>query len=109
MSRFQTLIQTHLAQEGPGLPIKSPSFYAQQLHIHPNHLNAIVKRISGKTATALIQEQLITLAKSLLRQAQLSTKEVAYQLQYKNPTHFIAFFKKMTGVTPSQYQQQQIR
>lgn len=108
LSRFQTLIETHLGKEGHIIPTKRPSFYADQLHIHPNHLNAVVKRITGKTATALIQEKLINLAKSMLGQKGGSIKEVAYQLQFKNPTHFNAFFKKYTGLTPYLYQQQQM-
>ncbi len=108
LSRFQALIETNLANEATDEPIKSPSFYASKLNVHSNHLNAVVKRITGKTATTLIQDQLVTVAKSLLGQASLSVKEVAYRLQFNNPTHFTSFFKQATGFTPHQYQKKQI-
>lgn len=38
--------------------IRYPSFYADKLMVHPNQLNAVIKRITGKTATNIIQNQL---------------------------------------------------
>ncbi len=62
-------------EEGSG-EIRYPSFYADQLNVHPNHLNAVVKRITGITATSIIQNQLVTSAKSLLRQTDLLSKRL---------------------------------
>ena len=85
-----------------------PSFYADKLTVHPNHLNAVVKRITAKTATAIIQDQLIISAKSLLRQTNLSAKEIAFRLHFTEPTHFNSFFKKATTFTPQQYREKHI-
>lgn len=108
LSRFQTMIETNINGEAASAQIKKPSFYASELNIHPNHLNAVVKRITGKTATAVIQEKLIQAAKSLLIDAGLSTKEISFQLGFKKPAHFTAFFKKGTGFTSQQFRQNQI-
>jgi AraC-like DNA-binding protein len=51
---------------------------------------------------------MITFAKSLLRQTELSVKEIAYRLHFNEPTHFNAFFKKQTGFTPQQYRENTI-
>jgi AraC-like DNA-binding protein len=83
--------------------IRHPAFYADKLNVHPNHLNAVVKRITGNTATHLIQNQILIHAKSLLLQTDLSIKEIAYRLQFSEPTHFNAFFKKFTHQTPQQF------
>ena len=108
LSRFQTMIETNITSEAASAQIRKPSFYASNLNIHPNHLNAVVKRITGKTATAVIQEKLIQVAKSLLMDASLSTKEVAFKLYFKKPAHFTSFFKKTTGFTPKQYRQNEM-
>jgi AraC family transcriptional regulator, transcriptional activator of pobA len=108
LSRFQSMVETWIAREDAGPEIRLPSFYAGKLNVHLNHLNAIVKRITGKTATALIGNYLIASAKSLLRQTSFSVKEVAFKLHFKKPTHFTAFFKKATGVTPQQYRESAI-
>ena len=103
ISRFQTLVETMMTNETATSEIRQPSFYAGKLNIHPNHLNAIVKKITGKTATKIIQNHLIALAKSLIRQTNDPIKEIAFRLHFHEPTHFTSFFKKFTGLTPQQY------
>jgi AraC family transcriptional regulator, transcriptional activator of pobA len=103
ISRFQTLVETMMTNDQVTSEFRHPSFYANKLNIHPNHLNAVVKRITGKTATSIIQGQLIIYAKSLLRQTTDSIKEIAYRLHFSEPSHFDSFFKKAAGLTPQQY------
>lgn len=105
LSRFQALIERSLVSNEDGNEARQPSFYAGKLNIHTNHLNAVVKRITGKTAGALIANALVSYAKSLLRQTNLSIKEVAFQLHFKEPSHFTFFFKKNTGLTPHEYKE----
>lgn len=108
VSRFQTLIETLFTKEDIEAEIRQPSFYAEELNVHPNHLNAVVKRITDKTASQIIQQYLTTFAKSLIVQTGLSIKEIAYRLHFNEPTHFNAFFKKQTGLTPQQYRENSI-
>jgi len=42
-------------------------------------------------------------ARVLLDTKKYQVNEVAYQLGYTNPSHFIAAFKKKFGVTPKKY------
>ncbi|CAM1372457.1 AraC family transcriptional regulator [Tenacibaculum litopenaei] len=81
----------------------SPSYYASILNIHPNHLNAVVKSITGQTALNTIHTHILKLAKAELLQTAKSVKEIAYQLHFDSPSHFGAFFKKHTGSTPITY------
>jgi AraC family transcriptional regulator, transcriptional activator of pobA len=108
VSRFQSLVETLMTNEEANTEIRYPSFYADKLMVHPNHLNAVVKRITGKTATNIIQNQLLVSAKSLLRQTNLSAKEIAFRLHFTEPTHFNSFFKKATAFTPQQYREKHI-
>ncbi|MEM6349006.1 MAG: helix-turn-helix domain-containing protein [Bacteroidota bacterium] len=106
LSRYQKLIELHLREEADvaaNAKLHSPSYYADLLNIHPNHLNAVVKGISGKTALQHIHSHLIHLAKSYLTQTNLSIKEIAYQLQFDSPNNFNNFFKKHTENTPGAY------
>ncbi|MHA4844768.1 helix-turn-helix domain-containing protein [Flavitalea antarctica] len=105
VSRFQSLVETLLTDEAATQNIRYPSYYAEKLRVHPNHLNAVVKRITGKTVTNIIHNQLIVLAKSLLRQTDLTAKEIAFRLSFREPTHFNSFFKKGTYFTPQQYRE----
>ena len=106
ISRYQALIEITLAQDElaePAASPHSPAYYAEQLAVHPNHLNALCKRITGKTALALLHERTLIAARALLAQTQLSIKEVAYSLHFREPAHFSNFFKKHTAQTPGQY------
>jgi AraC-like DNA-binding protein len=104
LSRFQTLIETSFYENVLiGKKTHSPSFYAEQLAVHPNHLNATVKQITGHTAKNHIQNHILRLAKSRLLQTEMSIKEIAYALHFDAPNNFNSFFKKQTGQTPSTY------
>lgn len=107
LSRFQTLIETMTANINTSAKVRQPSFYAEELGVHPNHLNAVVKRSSGKTTSQIIQQYVLNTAQALLRQTNLSAKEIAFRLHFQEPTHFAAFFKKMTGTTPQQFREAQ--
>lgn len=106
VSRYQKLIEIKLRDDAPGNTthnLHSPSYYAELLNVHPNHLNAVVKNTSGKTALQLVHNHIIHLAKSYLTQTNLSIKEIAYQLQFEAPNNFNSFFKKYTDYTPGAY------
>ncbi|MFA9392923.1 MAG: AraC family transcriptional regulator [Prolixibacteraceae bacterium] len=71
--------------------------YAEAMNITPDYLNNVIKTNVGKTAKELIIQRIILEAKRLGLHTDLSTKEVAYQLGYDDPSHFSKFFKKETA------------
>ena len=105
LSRYQTLIETHFSTNEILPEYFATSHYAELLSIHPNHLNAITKRITGNTAKQIIQNKILHIAKSLLLQTELSIKEIAYKLGYEETAHFNNFFKKATDTSPLQFRQ----
>ena len=105
VSRFKALLETSFYPNQTfenGEPHKV-QFYAEQLNIHPNHLNAIVKRITHSPASEHIQHHMLALAKSKLSNTSLSIKEIAFDLYYNYPNHFANFFKKQMACTPMEY------
>lgn len=109
LSRFQHLLEAAFYKESlSDQKTHSPSFYADQLAVHTNHLNAILKQITGKTTKNHIHLHLLGLAKSKLIHSNLSIKEIAYELHFESPNRFSSFFKKMTDTTPNKYRKQQV-
>ena len=80
--------------------------YAERLNVTPDHLNRVVKSLSGKTAKDFIQSRIIIEAKRMLYFTELSLKEIGYQLGFSEPANFSAFFKKSTGKSPSVFRDQ---
>jgi len=111
LSRYQTLIQTSFYPETSletFTNLHSTSYYAQKLSVHPNHLNAVVKGITGITALHHIHQHLMSLSKSYLVQTDWSVKQIAYTLHFESPNNFNAFFKKHSGKTPLAYRHEAI-
>lgn len=79
--------------------------YASKLSVTPKHLTEIVKDQTGKTALETIHQLKIGYAKGLLKQTNLSVKQIAFELGFDNPEYFNVFFKKLTGETPNQFRQ----
>lgn len=94
VGRFQKLVGTHF------LTMRTVADYAALLAVTPNHLNKVVKEITGKTASDSISEMLVQEAKSLLRYTDSSIAEIAYTLDFSDPASFNRFFKGGTGETP---------
>lgn len=85
------------------LKLRSASDFAQQLHIHVNHLNRTVKATFSKPTTVLIRERILAESKRLLEQSDWNVSEIAYALGFTEVTHFNNFFKKEANMNPSQY------
>ncbi|MEL7005299.1 MAG: helix-turn-helix domain-containing protein [Bacteroidota bacterium] len=105
VGRFKAMIETSFYPD-QSFGAYSPhqvQFYADKLSIHPNHLNAVIKRITSNSASELVQKHVLALAKSKLINSDRSVKEIAYDLYYEYPNHFANFFKRHTIMTPSQY------
>lgn len=99
---FKATVDTFYKQE------HSTSFYAAQLHISPDHLNRVIKANIGKTAKEYIQARIITEAKRLLFFTDLTSKEIGFELGFKEPANFSAFFKKCTTVSPSLFKKNEV-
>jgi len=105
VAKYRSLIEKHFNKGALKKEFILTTFYANQLNIHPNHLNAVVKRVAGKTAKQLIQDAVIITAKSLLTQTELSIKEISFQLGFEEPSNFSNVFKKQTAITPARFRQ----
>ncbi|GAB3758760.1 helix-turn-helix domain-containing protein [Spirosoma pomorum] len=88
------------------LTVREVSQYAEQMHLTPNYLNAICRKILGKTASQLWQERLLIEAQRLLTHTASSVKEIAFQLGFDDPSYFVRFFRKHTGDTPALFREQ---
>lgn len=79
------------------------SDYAAELAVTSDYLNKTLKSLTGVSAKDHIQNKLIIEAKRSLIFSDISNKELAFYLGFEEPAHFNNFFKKMTGITPTEF------
>ena len=97
LRNFKQLLNQHYAE------LHMVNDYADKLAVTPDYLNKTVKSITGKSAKEHIQSKLIVEAKRSLLFSGLSGKELAYALGFEESAHFNNFFKKNTGLTPTEF------
>lgn len=82
------------------------SFYADKLFISPKYLTMVVRDVTGKSAKDWIVEYTILEIKSLLRDTSLDIKDVVRRTGFSSQSLMSRFFRKHTGMSPSQYRDQ---
>jgi len=104
LENFEELLNGYFKSEKPysiGLP--SVAYCAEELHFSANYFGDMIKKETGKTAQDFIQEKIIDVAKDKIFESDKSVSEIAYELGFKYPQHFIRLFKKRVGSTPNEY------
>ncbi|MBK8702259.1 MAG: helix-turn-helix domain-containing protein [Saprospiraceae bacterium] len=99
IEEFMELLEKNIGSK------KLVSQYAEMLSMTPYQLNAITKTTLQKTGSELINEHIILEAKRLLIATSNRVNQVADMLGYEDPSYFIRFFKKQTGLTPEAFRQ----
>lgn len=81
------------------------SYFAEKSNLSSNYFGDVIKHFTDHSPQELIHQHILQLAKSKLRQTELSVSEIAYSLGYEYPTYFTRFFKKETGITPTVFRE----
>lgn len=102
---FFELLENETAKVNKTTPIriKTAKEYAAHLSLHPNYLNALLKKHTGQTISTHITGRLLEESKILLLQTDWSLQEISYSLGFSDVPNFHAFFKKNTGVNPAEF------
>ena len=80
--------------------------YLQLLRTSPAQLNKFCRQYMGITAQEMIHHKQVSEAKRLLRITTDPVSDIAYRLNFSDPSNFNRFFKSITGLSPQQYRQQ---
>jgi len=94
---FFSLLYKHYKEE------RAIQFYADQLHITAKYFSKVIKRISRKNASCLIDEMVIMGIKASLKCTDKTVLQISEEFNFLNPSFFGTYFKKRTGITPLYY------
>ena len=103
LKRFHNLLQTYFRENrqlSEGLP--TVAWCASELAYSPRYFGDLVHKATGGTAIGYIHNYIINQAKSLLMQGR-NISETSRLLGFDYPHHFTRLFKRVTGLTPSQF------
>ena len=79
-------------------------FYAKELCVTPKYLSRIVSEQSGRVATDIIREYVISAARLLLSGGEYNVQQVSNLMGFPSASYFGRYFLKATGMTPRQFQ-----
>jgi len=96
-SKFFSLLEKHYLNQ------RDLSFYAGELNITKSYLYRCVISTSGKAPGYWVNYYLVSYAKEELANMKVSVLQIALKLQFAGLPQFSKFFKKQTGISPSEY------
>ena len=109
VKKFHETLVNYIAQGqilNQGLP--SVNHLAQTLNISPRYLSDVLKQETGISALGHIHLHLIGEAKNRLLSSDDNVAGIAYDLGFENPPYFTRLFKKVVGITPKQFKEQNL-
>ncbi|OAS14899.1 response regulator [Paenibacillus oryzisoli] len=80
---------------------------AASVYLSQTYVSLLFKQETGETIYEYLMKVRIAKAKELLRDPRIKFYEVCELVGYTDPSYFSKLFKKMTGLTPSAYRDQQ--
>lgn len=83
--------------------LKSSYFLSKKFNYSYTYLSSIFSSVKGSTIQHFILIQKIERVKQLLLFDQQTLSEIAWQLNYSSVAHLSNQFKKITGLTPSEF------
>ena len=96
-TKFTELLERHHKKE------REIAFYADKMCITSKHLSQVIKDYTGKTALSIIEEYVISEAKSMLLSTTMSIQQISDELKFPSQSVFGKYFKRVAGISPSEY------
>lgn len=99
-NRFLELVNKYAVHE------RSCAFYADHLCLTSRYLSTLVRQASGRTVMDWVNEAVMQEAKLMLCHTDKLVYQIADELNFPNASFFCKYFRRMTGMTPKDYRQE---
>lgn len=96
-SAFLEAVGKHFKKE------REVGFYADKLCLTAKHLSQVVKEVSGRTASDIIEDYVITEIKALLLSTNMTIQQISNYLNFPSQSVFGKYVKRVTGISPKEY------
>ncbi|RRD80190.1 AraC family transcriptional regulator [Alloprevotella sp. OH1205_COT-284] len=98
--RFMQLLAQNYKRE------REVAWYAAQLQLTPKYLSEVVKNVSGRTVSQWVSTVVVMEIKSMLRNTNLSVKEISIKMNFPNQSFMGKYFKNITQRSPLEYRKE---
>ena len=105
VEKIKTTVLELIRTSSLDLKVNFSNYLAEKLHRDYNGLSTLFSSLEGMTIEQYTIRQKIERAKELLAYDELSLSQIADELHYSSVAHLSNQFKKITGMTPSQFKQ----
>lgn len=98
LERVINSIEKHMKNPDFGM-----DFLGREVKMTRGHLYRKIKALTNMTATEFVRSIRLRTAAQLLKTSLMNMNEVCYEIGFQDPNYFRKCFKKMYGVSPSEY------
>lgn len=108
LSKFESSLKKYLesGQTKGGLP--TVNYFAEAAHLTPGYFGDMIKKETGITAQEIITRHIVERAKQRLSSSADDISIIAYELGFQHPQHFSRMFKRVAGISPTQFREKSI-
>ncbi|MBW4026203.1 MAG: helix-turn-helix domain-containing protein [Acidobacteria bacterium] len=99
-NRFETLLEASFAET------RSVAAFAHKRGCSEKTLNRACSVVTGAAPKELIQKRVALEAKRVLVYTNMTVKEISEELGFSEPTNFVKFFRRLTGMLPMAFRDQ---
>lgn len=103
VQKFESLLNDYIDKYAETEGIPTVGYFAEKCNLTAGYFGELVKVETGETAQDFIADHIVQHAKELLNNHTLSITQVSDRLGFGYPQHFVRFFKRKTGKTPTEY------
>ena len=98
--RFRQLLEKNFRE------VHTVQDYADLLNISARTLTKYVSQSTHCSPLQIINDRIVLEAKRQLQHTSLNIKEIGYGLGFEDPSYFVKFFKRLTGMMPSEFRKE---
>ncbi len=106
IEKFESVLNDYYRSGKAKQGIPSVNYFAETVNLTPGYFGDLVKRETGLTPQDIISQRIVQYAKQRLSTTSDDISIIAYDLGFQHPQHFSRMFRRMTGMSPTQFRGQ---
>ena len=105
LSKFEASLKQYFDCDRTKDGLPTVNYFADEAHLTPGYFGDMIKKETGVTAQDIISRHIVERAKRRLTESTDDISIVAYELGFQHPQHFSRMFKRITGISPTQFRE----